>query len=429
MIRMIKHKKKIFALLSFLVATAIFSTGCSSATQPKALSSQSSSSSSSSEVADTTLNYGMLTQAQGILSVPIVLTNNTDSDMDMSSDNFILKAYGHEIKPFQISGEASDFHETIGSGSSYQNVLSYYLGTTLTDKELKHVTLYYKMDNGKLARATEETDETPTGSIGNYTSLSDYYSNTIDYNTQAEDNAKEGTDTASIGDQFSDSDYDKLYFWIIGSKHNKKQIYLKIANKTNTDFYLDFSSFELVNANGNETHIDPNYQGNTLLIPHGKTMNAVAPLERAISTDDAPYTVEFRTNSNSSFFDTKKAFHPVEFVISNSKLLKDAFTVSPDQYPKSGISWKKPKLSGNTLTISVSLRDYFVIHAEAEKFKLVGVNKDGTAGDTEVPISVSPLDINGDETIKLKFNSLEAIKTYKKIVLKYGDETLSTVKG
>lgn len=421
------HKKKAFKVLSAMAFVSLFLVGCSKSTTPQVGSSQSSSSSSSVQVDDVTLKYTTFTQAQGVISIPIVLTNNSSSTLDLSSENLTLTVFGHKLKPFQISGEASDFHSTLNAGSSYKNIISFYLGTTLTKEDLKHISLTYKMNNGKTTTATKLTAEDNVNATqANYTELSDYYSNTIAYNEDLAKSENDGTSSTNIEEKFNDADYDKLYFWVIGSKYNSKQIYLKIVNKTSTDFYLDFSTIELVNSNGNEIHIDPNYQSNVLLIPHGKSVNVIVPLESAISNSEVPYTVEFRTDTNSSFFNTKKAFNPVEFVFSNSKLLKDVFTVSPVNYPENGISWKKPSFSKNTLSVGVSLNDYFVIHAEASKFKLVGLNKDGSVGDSETPESMSPSDITSSGTIKLNFDNLEAIKTYKKFALKYEDKTFFT---
>ena len=409
--------------------------GCSSATQttPQSNSVSSNSSSSQQEEKPVDFFYGIREQAQGILTIPVSLVNNQDSDMDLSSQNFILKAYGHSFRPFQISGEASDFHATVSSGSSYRNILSFYLGTDLTDKQLRQrVTLYYD-NNGKRVKAEKLTKDaeqsvnssTPNGS----TDLATYYSNTISYVKQLKKDAKDGSSSASIEDQFDDADYDKLYFWAIGSKYNKNKIYAKIANKTNTDFYLNMSEMELLNPNGNEIHVDPDYQDNYILIPHGKTVNTVIPLEADISKADSPYTVQFRTDSDSSFFNTSSAFHPVEMVFSDSKTLQNAFSLSPDQYPSGAIEWKNPKFQKNSFSVDVSLKDYFVIGAKAEKFKLVGLNRDGTVGDSETPLSISPKNITGNTTVKMKFDDLTALKTYAHIVLKYGNTKLLTIKN
>ena len=431
---MLKIRKKRILTLLAIVPCLLALGGCSSATQSTQQSSASSSSSSSSATEQPTVNlyYGLCEQAQGVLSIPVGIINNLNDDLDLSSRNFVLKAYGHSFKPFQIDGEASDFHETVSSGSTYKNVLSFYLGTTLTDKELKrHVSLYYD-NNGKMIKADQITQEvqssldTPSG----YTDLAQYYNDTVAYNKELKKNATAGDSSSSIEDQFGDSDYDKLYFWVIGSKYNSNKVYAKIVNKTNTDFYLDAASeMELVTPTGNEIHVDPDYQSNVILIPHGKTVNTVIPLEAKISKADSPYTVQFRTSTDSSFFSTNSAFHPVEAVVSDSKTLENAFTLSPDQYPSNSIEWKNAKISGNTLSIGVSLKDYFVISAKAEKFKLVGLNKDGTVGDSETPLAISSKDISGSSTIKMKFDDLGALKTYSHIVLKYGNTKLTTIRN
>lgn len=409
--------------------------GCSSATQTTLQSSDSSSSDASSQQEEkpVDLYYGIRQQAQGILTIPVYLVNNQDNDMDLSSQNFILKAYGHSFRPFQISGEASDFHDTLSSGSTYRNILSFYLGTDLTAKQLQQrVTLYYD-NNGKIVKAEKMTvdakqninSNTPDGS----TDLASYYENTISYIKELKKDAKDGSSSSSIEDQFNDADYDKLYFWTIGSKYNKNKIYAKIVNKTNTDFYLNMSEIELINPNGNEIHVDSDYQDNYVVIPHGKTINTVIPLEANISKADSPYTVQFRTDMDSSFFNTNSAFHPVEMVFSDSKTLQKAFTLSPDQYPSDALEWKNPKFKKNSFSVDVSLKDYFVISANAEKFKLVGLNKDGTVGDSETPLSITPESITANATIKMKFDDLTALKTYAHIVLKYGNTKMMTIRN
>ena len=60
---------------------------------------------------------------------------------------------------------------------------------------------------------------------------------------------------------------------------------------------------------------------------------------------------------------------------------------------------------------------------------MVGLNNDGTVGDSEKPDSVSPTKITGSGgEITFKFDDLTVLKSYKKIVLRYNDQTLFKIK-
>lgn len=428
-------KKKKALWLTLLLAASMTLTACggNSATQSSQSQSASATSSKSKEDEATVQLYtGEVVQAQNLYTVPISILNGTTETLDLSSNNFYLKVLGrYTFKPFQVSGEASDFHESISANATYQNVLTFRLGTTLNAKQLAHTKLYYKTSNGDKVVGKALTSEVKSQSFPNntpqgYTAISKYYS---DLSSFMEQNAptfnSENKMTDQLASQFDDKDYADFRMWAVASKYNADKIYIKAVNNTASDFYIDFDNMELVNGDGNEVHINPEHQDDIQLVPHGKSVNLVIPLETKIKESDGPFTIKFRTDSNASFEDTKQVLYPAEFAFTNSKKLEKAFIVSADQYPSNLIRWRKLKLKGSTATVKLEINDIFALDSKASNYRIIGMNKDGTVGDTIIPKSMTPSGvITSSTTISFDCSNLSSLSKYKTIVFKYRDKTL-----
>src|SRR5699024_1515218 len=123
-----KKIKKTILLYVIAVCSTTFLTACGNrATTPVA--QQQARRSSQQKSVQLGLYVGDIAQSENVLSMPVVVNNaGTDSTV-ISSQNFTLIIDGHKFKAFQVPDEPSDFHQDLGTTQSWQNVISFYIGT------------------------------------------------------------------------------------------------------------------------------------------------------------------------------------------------------------------------------------------------------------------------------------------------------------
>lgn len=430
----VKKHKNVLKFSLFLLTASLALTGCSNkATMPSAQQKQQNRQNQQQNV-QLGVYMGDVAQDQNMLTIPVIINNTGTNKTVISSQNFTLKIDGHKFKPLQVPGETSDFHDDLASNGCWQNTVSFYVGTKLSNKLLQSVELTYLGDNGKQIKAEYiKSEEAPkqmqNANFSSYTSVPDYYSNVADYITQSIQERKNGSPARSLKDQFKDSRYDKFRLWGTASSKYPDLMILKMRNDTNTDMYLPLSDIELRDSDKNEIRVHPTYRNYSIMIPHGKTVNATVPMESDLKRDESPFQLLFRSANNSSFKTSNDTFNPAEFIFNDSKDLSDALQVEPDQYPKDSIKWKNPELSKNTVTVDAKLYDYFYIKSDLSKYRIVGLNNDGTVGDSEKPLKVTPLKITGTGSeMKFEFDDLSVIRSYKRIALQYNKKDLFKIK-
>ena len=428
-----KHSN-VLKFLLFMVTASLALTGCSNkATMPSAQQSQQNKQNQQQNI-QLGVFMGDVAQDQHMLTIPVIINNTGTNKTVISSQNFTLKIDGHKFKPFQVPGETSDFHDDLASNGCWQNTVSFYVGTKVPNKLLRTAKLTYLNDSGKQVNAqyiksTDAPKQMQNADFSSYTSVPDYYSNVADYITQSIQERKNGSPARSLKDQFRDSKYDKFRLWGTASSKYPDLMILKMLNNTNTDMYLPLANIELRDIDRNEIRVHPTYRNYSILIPHGKTVNVTIPMESDLKESESPYQLLFRSTNNSSFTTTNDTFNPAEFAFNDSNDLANSLEIEPDQYPKEGIKWKNPKLVKDKLTVDVKLYDYFYINSDLSKYRIVGLNNDGTVGDSEKPLKVTPLKITGTgSSMKFEFDDLSVIRSYKKIVLQYNKHNLFKVK-
>lgn len=425
-------KKSKLTVVLFL-ATVLLS-GCANNKMPD-LSNKNSSSKVDQDKQPTVaiaLARGKILQSSGLITIPVVLKNIGSNSTVISSKNFTLEVQGHKFNTFNAPGEASDYHQDFDSNRIWNNTLSFYLGTTLTPKQLQHVKLFYQMDNGKEIQAKVLTTSTNQNNIrsnlnNHMKSIGTYYSDITSFVKKN----KEGEDI-SLKDSFSDPDYDKFKTWIVVPKKDPHNIIIKVLNQSNTDISISFNNIELVDRNNVETRVAPSYRNYFLIIPHGKYAMASVPMESKLDVSRKPFSTKVRADDN-DFFSTQDAIYPIETVISsNGKDINSLFSLTPKEYKKCNISWSKPVLDfeNNKLSVTVELKDYFALHAKAKAFSLVGVNKDKTIGDKEYCCKLSPAKITKSDPTDmiLSFKDLSLLKTYSNIELRYKNSKIMQIK-
>ena len=93
-----------------------------------------SSSLSSQKTLNVQLLRGKFEQCSGLISVPVVLKNTGTNRTLIDSNNFALHLGGKTYHPYEISGEASDFHINFASKNTYQNTITFNVGKQLSSK-------------------------------------------------------------------------------------------------------------------------------------------------------------------------------------------------------------------------------------------------------------------------------------------------------
>lgn len=432
--------KKIINISSVLMMAPILLTACSSQQATPDFGGESEQ--QQQKTVDINLYQGQPSQSAGLFTLPVILKNSGTNSTVVSSRNFTLQIQGHKFKPFKIEKTPADFHMNLESGGVFNDTLAFYLGTTLNSKQLKQAQLTYEMDNGKVKNAnimTANFDQSNTHSdiTANMKPIGDYYQDIKTYIKQTKQAKTQGQDMTSLNNQFQDADYDKFRMWALVNKQDSKNIILQVYNQTNTDIVIPFNNIELVSNNGDELRTDPEYRNNYLCVPHGKFEVITIPLEGKPDMTDDPFNIYVKaSNSTSStsnnFFSTKGTYYPVETVVTNAKDIGSAFTLSPNQYAKGSIQWSKPVLNfkDRTFSCTVELNDLFTLKSDRTKYSLVGIDKDGTDGDEEIPKDVQPLKITSGlpTQIDMKFGSLKVLKTYHHIELRYNNKKILNIK-
>ena len=431
-IMMNKKSFKIFSAAVVLLTSASLLTACGNKVTTS-VGQQKVQNNNQPKNVQLNFNYGDIAQSEGLLTVPVFINNAGTNSTVISSQNFTLIIDGHKFKPFQIEGEPGDFHDDLGASNSWQNTLSFYLGTDLTRKQLKQAYFEYEADNGSKIRGKYLNSSDAQAKMQNVTfkatTLGNYYSSSEAYIEQAKEELKNSGSVNSLKSQFRDNKYDRFRLWFVGSSKYPDIILIKAINNTNTDLVFPFSSFQLKDKDKNDIRVHPSYRNYAVQIPHGKSINIGIPMETKLSAKEAPYTVMFRGDNDSTFTSTAKTFNPAEAVFNDSKDLDKAFATEPDQYPKRDIKWLSPKLGKKDLTVTVKLFDYFYIEADKDKYRLVGLNNDGTVGESVKPLKVTPEKVTKSGTkMQFDFDDLTVVKTYKKIALQYNKKTLFKIK-
>ncbi|QDR73713.1 hypothetical protein FOD75_11535 (plasmid) [Limosilactobacillus reuteri] len=442
-----KKAKLITIGLVGLVASLIL-TGCGNrATTANQMSSQSTQSSSSTPTLKVTLQRGKYQQAAGLLSVPVVLTNQGTNSTVINSENFTLNIAGHKFKPYQINGEPADYHYDFASGNIWQNTVSFDIGVHLTASELKQVKLTYKTDSGKSVTASKmsntisqsKTKVSMQQTSGSPTDLGTYFNNAKEYQKTKKEREAENSRVPSLEDSFDDENYDQLRMWVAipttGSAGSKVAA-VKIMNSTKTDMILPYRDFELVDKEGNEIQVDPSYRNYMLEIPHGKYTTVTIPMETTLKPSNGSYTVQLRkdpggTSPSGSFFDTKDSFHEVEVVSSDETDIDTIFSLTADKYPSDDIKWSNQQVDtdNNKVSATVQLSDYFNLANRAAGYHVVGTNDDGTKKTVSVK-KVTPKYVMTTDPAKVtwKVNNLADVMNYQHVVLQYKDKTILTLK-
>lgn len=426
--------KKLIGTSAVLLSSLTLLTACGNkATQ--SIGQQQARNTNTQKAVQLDMWYGDMAQSQGIITMPVVINNAGTNNTVISSQNFTLVIDGHKFKTFQVEGEPSDFHTNLQSSGTWSNLISFYLGTDLTKKQLKQVRLEYDADNGTVVKSKYLSSSDAPSKLQQIsktgTDVADYYSRVADYIKQSKNNLKNGNKPNSLSSQFQDGKYDQFKFWVLGSSKYSDVAIFKAINDTNTDMYLPLADIQLEDKDKNDIQVHPTYRSYIISIPHGKSITLGIPLETSLKASEVPYQVQLRSanGGNTAFTSTKGTFYPAAVVFNDSSDFSKAFMITPDQYPKESIAWRKPNIKKNTLSVDVRLYDYFYIDSDKSKYSLVGLNNDGTIGDKEKPLEVTPTKITGaGDTMKFKFDDLSVIKTYRKIALQYNGKTLFRIK-
>lgn len=425
---------KAFSALAMLLTVGLVLSACSSATQKVPQTSEQESAEETAKNTGLKLYHGTFLQSHGVITVPTIAENSGKSDVMFASRNLKLYVDNQKVDILQQKGQPSDFHDTLASESSWNSLVSFYIGSTLNKQQLNECKLVYTTDDGKKVVATSITSDKASqilsddnsGSDSDTTSLSSYYSNMIEFQEAQTD----GDGSKDLESQFNDSKYDNLHTYMVSSTKSPDQALLYINNGTNTDFMLDLSNLEVIDSNGNETLIDPEYRNYSVRLPHGKFTNVLVKFEGKLDRSEAPYTVRLKSKSG-DYFDTAKAPYPIQFALNSATTFEDAFVGAPDELNADAVKWSKPKIKGNSFTVKVKLMNYFNIKVDkASDYKLVGVDDDGNEGDKESATDGAPLTIDTSDTVslRLKFDDLKNLKTYKHIYLYYRNRQLCKVK-
>ena len=284
--------------------------------------------------------------------------------------------------------------------------------------------------------ASFDQEKTKSDLTTNMKQIGDYYTDIKQYMQQVHDAKQQGEDIPSLKDQFQDADYDKFRMWVLINKKDPQNIILQAYNQTNTDIAVPFSDIEIVNKTGDELQVDPAYRNYFLCLPHGKFEIITVPLEGNPSMTQAPFTMKLKQSDDSgtsnNFFSTKSSYYPIETVVTDAKDISTAFSLTPNQYAKGSITWSKPVLNfkDRTFKCTVDLNDIFALRSDRTKYSLVGIDKDGTDGDIEIPKDVEPTKVSSDSPtqINMRFGSLKVLKTYKNIELRYNNQRIMKVK-
>lgn len=238
-------------------------------------------------------------------------------------------------------------------------------------------------------------------------------------------------------DTFQDPKYDRLRVWVAvpsTGQNGSSNVVFKVYNQTNTDFILPYKDLELVTKGGDEVQINPSYRQYSLTIPHGKYVTVALPMETKITPNDGPYTLRLRSSNNSddnkSFTNTKKSFSPAEVKFSNQTRIDKLFVLPPSSYPQDQIKWANQAISGNSITATCVLSDYWGMYNDASSYQLVGSNDTGERK-AIIPQQVKPKVVNTTSPTKVmwKFKSLDSIMNYQHVTLQYEGRTVLQLKN
>lgn len=379
-----------------VLCIALNLTACGKSNSNSEKEQNRSSSLSSQKTLNVQLLRGKFEQCSGLISVPVVLKNTGTNRTLIDSNNFALRLGGKTYHPYEISGEASDFHINFASNNTYQNTITFNVGKQLSSKQLSAVKLTYLDDQGKeegakVAKNNIAQTDIRTNMTGlTTTDLGTYYKNSINYlkmvNKQKARDPKSTPPT--LEQRFQDDAYDKLHMWVVIPRTGNiagKNAVVKVLNATKTDFTLNYSDFELVDHDSNEYQVSPDYRNYSVYLPHGKYTTLVVPFETPLRSSEKPYHVEVRadtsgTNPSGSFMSTKESFNPVETVFSKEVTANTLFSLSADKYPQNFIKWNNQQvnLEKNEITATVQLSDYFNLDNVMANYQVVSTNDDGS---------------------------------------------------
>ena len=441
-----------FVILCMGMLLSVLLTGCqriggaSPKTQSQSTTKQVSNNSSFK------FYFGDVDQSAGIISAPVIISNSGKQDMTLVSKNFSLDIDGNRVKLLHVPGEANDFHVNMNSGDNWSNVISFYVGGRLSNADISRMKMIYTTDDGVEHVASNVSASKLNSILGNDSgddsssenTISSYYQNMKNYlKEQKENNSSSGGNTDSVNslkDEFNDSKYDHLRTWMVVSYKDPSTVLIKVLNETNTDFTFSLNNLEFVDSSGEETKVASDYSSFQIDLLHGKSTTVVVPLESKLSKSNAPYQVKLLSDDNSSsdsdnddnYFSTSATPYPIELAMNNATDYSSVFQAQPDELNDSSMQWGKGKISwsNDTLSISVSLSDVFSIKNDFTKYKLVGIERDGTKGDVESATDGAPSKVDNSQPadLKIKFSNLKNLKTYKKIYLQYGSKTLTRIK-
>lgn len=194
------------------------------------------------------LQHGKYQQAAGLLSVPVVMANKGTNSTLVDSNNFTLHIGKYTFKPYQLGGEPADFHYNFAANNTWQNTISFNIGTHLTKQELKSVKLTYKTDNGKTITASH-MDNTISQSKTRVNmqhaiapiDLGTYYQQSEKYLTEVNKMKAHNANATvpSLDDRFQDDRFDQFKLWVAipsTGDAGSKTAALKFYNGTRKDF-------------------------------------------------------------------------------------------------------------------------------------------------------------------------------------------------